>query len=196
MRRLAGPSGLKGPWNLEGPGDIEGNIHETAHWRGSAAEAGCEGMGGFFAGDNDVSASGDAGQQGRDVGGGDYFQEGVGGVVLQAANLAGGVVEGQAGIGTEGTDGGFVEAFLGRDAEVVFVAEVDEAHDAPEVVDPVGVIERHAPAVRLGRETPQEQDACTLREEGLKGMLFDVWRDHEAKLSIFNESYQYIVYLW
>ena len=190
MRALAVPSAF------EGPGDIEGNIHETAHWRGSAAEAGSEGLGGFFAGDNDVSALGDTGQQGRDVGGGDYFQEGVGGVVFEAANLAGGVVEGQALLGTEGADGGFVEAFLGRDAEVVFVAEVDEAHDAPEVVDPVGVIERHAPAVRLGRETPQEQDACTLRKEGLEGMLFDGWRDHGTKLSIFNESYQYIVHLW
>jgi hypothetical protein len=27
-------------------------------------------------------------------------------------------------------------------------------------------------------------------------MLFDGWRDHGAKLSIFNESYQYIVHLW
>ena len=59
-----------------------------------------EGLGGegagFFARGDEGVATGDAGQQGWDVRGGDDLQEGVGGVVFEAAYLAGGVVEGQA----------------------------------------------------------------------------------------------------
>ena len=99
-------------------------------------------------------------------------REGVGGVVAETADFAGGVVEGEALIGTEGADGGLVEAFLGRDAEVVLVGKVDDAHYAPEVVDPVGVIEGHAPAVGLGREAAQEEDAGARGQEGLERMEF------------------------
>ena len=59
-------------------------------------------------------------------------------------------------MGAELTYLGLVESFFFDYAEVVFVVEVDEADDAPEVVDPVGVVEWHAPAVGLGRETAQE----------------------------------------
>ena len=62
---------------------------------------------------------------------------------------------------------------------MVPVGEMDQAHDAPEVVDPVGVIKRHAPAVRLRRETAQEQDICVLRQEGLKRVCF---YHHPAKI--------------
>ena len=82
-----------------------------------------------------------------------------------------GVVEGQAVLGAEVFYGGLVEAFLVDDAEVVFIIKVDEADDAPEVVDPVGVIEWHAPAVGLGRETAQEEDPGVLGQEGLKGVM-------------------------
>ena len=54
----------------------------------------------------------------------------------------------------------------------------------PEVIDPVGVIERHAPPVRLWRKAPQEQDACALRQEWLEWMLFDV--HHRRKDSTFK----------
>ena len=134
-----------------------------------------EGLGGegagFFARGDKVVAVGDAGQQGGDVGGGDDLEEGVGRVVFQPPNLAGGVVERQAGVGAELPDPGFVEALLARHAEMILFPEVDDSHDTPEVVDPVGVVERHAPAVRLGREATQEQDARALRQEGFEGVL-------------------------
>ena len=134
-----------------------------------------EGLGGegagFFARGDEGVAMGDAGQHGRDVRGGDDLQEGVGGVVFEAAYLACGVVEREAGVGAELPDPGFVEALLARHAEMILFPEVDDAHDPPEVVDPVGVVERHAPAVRLGREATQEQDARALRQEGLEGVL-------------------------
>ena len=40
-------------------------------------------------------------------------------------------------------------------------------------LDLVHIVERHAPAERLGRETPEEQNPSALREEGLKGVFFD-----------------------
>ena len=123
---------------------------------------------GFFAGSDQRAAIRNPGQQGGDVGGGNYLQESVGGVVFQAADLAGGVVEGQAFIGTESSDGGFVKPFIGLDAEVIFVPEVDEAHYPPEIVDPVRVVERHAPTMRLRRETAQKQHPRPLRQERLK----------------------------
>jgi len=119
-------------------------------------------------------AVGDLGQKGGDVGGRDHLQEGVGGVVPEAPHFAGGVVEGQARIRAEAADHGLVKAFLPRQAKMLPVPKMNQAHDAPEVVDPVGVIERHAPAVRLGRKTPQEQDARSLREERLEWVALRV----------------------
>ena len=46
-----------------------------------------------------------------------------------------------------------IEAFFIRDAKVVFVAKMNQPHDAPEIIDPIWVIEWHAPAMRLGRKT-------------------------------------------
>ena len=57
---------------------------------------------------------------------------------------------------------------------MVFVGKVDYAHDAPEVVDPIGVVKRHAPAVGLGRETAQEEHARSLWEERLKWVALRV----------------------
>ena len=55
---------------------------------------------------------------------------------------------------------------------MVLVAKMDQSHDAPEVIDPVGVIEGHAPAVGLRRKTAEEKDARSVRQEGLEGVLF------------------------
>ena len=55
----------------------------------------------------------------------------------------------------------------------LIVPEVDLSHDPPEIVDPVRVVERHAPAVLLRRKTPQEQDSCTLRRERLERMFLN-----------------------
>ena len=55
---------------------------------------------------------------------------------------------------------------------MVLIGKMDEAHYAPEVVDPVGVIEWHTPAVGLGREAAQEEDAGAHRQKGLERMEF------------------------
>ena len=59
---------------------------------------------------------------------------------------------------------------------MVFVIEVNQSHDSPEIVNPVGIIKWHAPAMRLGRETAQKQNPCILRQEWFKRMLFGVHR--------------------
>ena len=132
-----------------------------------------------MAGGDDGAAVRDALEEGGDVGGGDDFEEGVGGVVSETAHFARRVVEGEALIGTKGADGGLVEALFGRDAEVVFIGKMDEAHYAPEVVDPVGVVEWHAPAVGLGREAAQEEDAGARGQKWFERMAFGV---HGVKL--------------
>ena len=147
------------------------DVNIFAHGRDGAVEGLGDDGAGFFAGGDEGVAMGDAGQHGRDVRGGDDLQEGVGGVVFEAAYLACGVVEREAGVGAELPDPGFVETLFAWHAEMILFPEVDDAHDTPEVVDPVGVVERHAPAVRLGREAAQEQDARALRQEGFEGVL-------------------------
>ncbi len=73
-----------------------GEVHPAANGRDGAVEGlGCEGAG-FLAGGDERVARRDAGEEARDVGGGDDLQKGVGGVVFEATYLAGGVVEGQA----------------------------------------------------------------------------------------------------
>ena len=113
-------------------------------------------------------------QQCGDIGLCYYLQKGVGGIVFQTADLGCGVIEGQAFLGAEVAYIGLIETFFFDDAESVLIVEVYQAHDAPEVIDPVGVVKRHAPAVRLRRETAQEQDLCVLRQEGLKRVRLNV----------------------
>ena len=132
----------------------------------------CHDGAGFFAGGDEGVAVGDTGQQRGDVGGGDDFEEGVGGVVLEAADFGGGVIKRQTFPRGERSYSSFVEALFANHAEVILVPEVNQPHDPPEVVDPVRVIKRHAPAVRLGRETPQKEDACAFGQEWLEWMFF------------------------
>ena len=74
-------------------------------------------------------------------------------------------------MGAEFANIGLIEAFFCGVAEVVFVVEMNQPHDSPEVVDPVGVIERHAPAVRLRRETAQKKDPGVFRQKRFKRVL-------------------------
>ena len=146
--------GAGGGWHAV---EAEGaDINMSADGRDGAGEGLGDDGTGFFAGGDESVAGRDSGQESGNIGGGDDFEEGVGGVVLQAADFGGGVVEGEAGVGTEGANQSFVKPLLARHTEVRLVPKVNQPHDAPEVVDPVGVIERHAPAVLLRRETAEE----------------------------------------
>ena len=168
-------------------------IDVSAERREGASEGFGGELGGFLAGGDKGVARRDPGEEGGDVGGLNHLQEGVGGIVLEAAHLAGGVVEGEALAGAEGADRRFVEAFLARHAEVVLVAEMDQAQDAPEVVDPVGVVERHAPAVRLRREAAQKQDTRAFRKKWLKRVLLSAHsknrRSHGINITSFPRRY-------
>ena len=96
--------------------------------------------------------------------------------------MGGGVVESQSVLCAEVFYGLLIEAFFFDDAEVVFIIEMYQADDAPEVVDPVGVIERHAPAVGLGRETAQKQHPGVLRQKWLKRVLLYIHRSQRYKM--------------
>ena len=145
-------------------------IDTSADRRDGAGESGGDDLGGFFTGGDEGVAVGDTGQQRADVGGGDYFQEGVGGVVSEAADFAGGVVEGETGFGAKVANRSLVKPLFARHAEVLLVPKVNQPHDAPEVVDPVRVIERNTPAVWLGRKAAEEQDTRVRGQEGLERM--------------------------
>ena len=147
-----------------------------ANFRDWAVECAADNLCGLLASGDNCCAEGDLLQQCGDIGRRYYLEVGIGGVVFEAADLGGGVVECQAVLGTELAYGGLVEAFLAYDAEVVLVVEMDKADDAPEVIDPVGVIEWHAPAVGLGRETAQKQYSGVAGQERLERMrLYAHW---------------------
>ena len=152
---------------------VNSEVDAAPDWGNGAFEGGSDDLGGFLTGGDQGVTLRDAGEQGGHIGSFHDLQKGVGGVVTKATHLAGCVVERQSLGGAERPDQGLVKAFFGRDAKMVFVGKVDKAHDAPEVVDPIGVVKRHAPAVGLGRETPEEQNPGSLREERLKGVFFD-----------------------
>ena len=135
-----------------------------------AVECAGNDLGGLLTGGYYGGAEGDLLQQCGDIGCCDYFKESIGSVVFQAAYLGGSVVEGQASLGAEFLYRGLVEAFFFDYAEVVFIVEMYQADDAPEVVDPVGVIKWHAPAMGLRREAAQKEYLGVLGQEGLKGM--------------------------
>ena len=149
------------------------DVDASADGRGGAAELRRDLLRGLLAGGYQVVTVRNLPQQRRDVGRGNHLQEGVGGIVAEAAYRAGGVIEGEAFLRAEGADRGLVETLFAADAEMVLVAEVDEAHDAPEIIDPVRVEERHAPPFLLWRETPEEQDPCALRQERFERMRLD-----------------------
>lgn len=77
----------------DGTAHRHGKINTSTHGRDRAAEGVGNDLGGFLAGGDKGAAQGDSGQQGGEVGGGDHLKEGVGGVVAEAADFAGGVVK-------------------------------------------------------------------------------------------------------
>ena len=149
---------------------VEAHFHIPTHDRYGTTKPFGDDAGGLFARGDQVAAGGDAGQQPPNIRWRDHFQKGIGGIVLQAPDFAGGVVECEALGGAELPNERFVKPLFCRDAEVILVAEMDDAEDAPEVVDPVWVVERHAPAVWLGRETAQKEHASPDGQEGLERM--------------------------
>ena len=114
---------------------------------------------------------GNVAQQGCDVGGLDDFQKLVAGIVFQPAYLGGCVIEGQALFRCEVGDALSVEAFFSLNLETGLVAVMDESHDAPEVVHPVGVEEVHAPACLGRRKSAEEEGVCMGWQKGLKRVV-------------------------
>jgi hypothetical protein len=57
---------------------------------------------------------------------------------------------------------------------MVLIGMENQAHNAPEIIDPVRVVKRHTPAVRLGRKTAQEEHTRPFRQERLERMPLDV----------------------
>lgn len=110
-------------------------------------------------------------QEGVDVGGQDNLQELVRGIVLQAAYGGGGVVETYALVLQEGDDEVKAEGLCLGVHEMVLVAKENEALYAPMVVDEVGIVEVHAPALPLRRETAQEEHTAVLWQKGVQRMV-------------------------
>lgn len=110
-------------------------------------------------------------QEGVDVGRQDNLQELVRGIVLQAAYGGGGVVEAYALVLQEGDDEVKAEGLCLGVHEMVLVAKEDESLYAPVVVDKVGIVEVHAPALPLWRETAQEEHTAVLWQKGVQRMV-------------------------
>ena len=110
-------------------------------------------------------------QEGVDVGGEDNLQELVRGIVLQAAYGGGGVVEAYALVLKKGNDEVKAEGLCLGVHKMVLVAKENEALYAPMVVDEVGIVEVHAPALPMWRETAQEEHTAILWQKGVQRMV-------------------------
>ena len=110
-------------------------------------------------------------QEGMDVGGQDNLQELVRGIVLQAAYGGGGVVKAYALVHQEGDDEVKAEGLCRGVHEMVLVAKENEALYAPVVGDEVGLVEVHAPALPLWRETAQEEHTAVLWQKGVQRVV-------------------------
>ena len=110
-------------------------------------------------------------QEGVDVGGQDNLQELVRGIVLQAAYGGGGVVEADALVVKKGDDEVKAEGLCLGVHEMVLVAKENEALYAPVVVDEVGIVEVHAPALPLRRKTAQEEHTAVLWQKRVQRMV-------------------------
>ena len=106
-----------------------------------------------------------------DVGGQDNLQELVRGIVLQAAYGGGGVVEAYALVHQEGDDEVKAEGLCLGVHKMVLVAKEDESLYAPMVVDEVGIVEVHAPALPLRWETTQEEHTAVLWQKRVQRMV-------------------------
>lgn len=106
-----------------------------------------------------------------DVGGKNNLQELVRGIVLQASHGGGGVVEAYALVHQEGDDKVQAECLCRSVHEMVLVTKENEALYAPMVVDEVGIVEVHAPAFPLRRETAQEEHTAVLWQEWVQRMV-------------------------
>lgn len=110
-------------------------------------------------------------QEGMDVGGQDNLQKLVRGIVLQAAYGGGGVIEADALVHQEGDDEVKAEGLCLGIHEMVLVAKENEALYAPMVVDEIGIVEIHAPALPLWRETAQKEHTAVLWQKGVQRMV-------------------------
>ena len=129
-------------------------------------------VGSFLSGGDDGRATRDLSEQSGKVGRGDDFQKLVRRIILKTADGGSRVVQGDAFVEQELHNHFFLETFGPFIYKPIPVAMENVSHDAPHVVDEVRVVEIHAPAFFLGRETAQHQQACVGRKERLQGMLF------------------------
>ena len=111
-------------------------------------EAVAEGGGGELAGGDDGIALGHTVEHRLYVGFLDDVEVFVGGGVLGAHYPCGSVIHGNAFLPEECLNPWLVKPLFSFDDKVLLVAEEDDAHNAPHVILEVGVIERHAPAMR------------------------------------------------
>ena len=127
----------------------------------------------FYSGRSYEAAVGHCGDESGDVALLDDLEEFVGGVAGEASDGEAGVAQGDMAFGQQLFY--FVEAVAGEVGcqQCVFVAFEDEAHDAPEVVDSVGVVEVHRPAAARRRKGADEQDDGAVGSKGLPRVVFN-----------------------
>ena len=113
----------------------------------------------------------EAGEESAHVSGLQDLQESVAGVVLEAADLGGGVLKGEAGAAAKFNYGIVVETPAGRSHKVLGIAKMHQAHYPPEIIVEIWVEEVHRPPRAGWRETAKEQDPGSCRQEWLQWMI-------------------------
>ena len=110
-------------------------------------------------------------QESMNVGRQYNLQKLVRGIVLQSAHGGGGIIETNALVVKEGNDKVKTECLCLGVHKIVLVAKEYESLNAPMVVDEVGIVEVHAPALPLWRETAQEEHTAILWQKRVQRMV-------------------------
>ena len=176
-RISAGSRGHPPPLQGSAPG---GQVEMTADRRNIRAGTG-RGKDGrqLFAGlaarGHDAAAERHLREKRPDIGRHQDFQKSIRRIVFQAPDTYRRVEESQAMLLAECYNPLAVKHFSppDRGLEAFCVSEMDQALDAPEVIDKVGVEEIHRPALARRRETAEKKRRRVRRQERLKRMVLD-----------------------
>ena len=96
-------------------------VDTSTYGRDFAAECLSDNTCSLFTGSYKSIAHGDLLQQRRNIGGRNHLQESIGGIVAQATDLAGGVIESQPLAGAEIPNQCFIETLFRRNAKVILI---------------------------------------------------------------------------
>ena len=101
------------------------------------------------------------------------FQESIGSITLQTPYFSGGVEESKTFVARKLFNGSLIKSFFPFNHEVLAILKKQKPHDAPKIIDEVGIKEKHAPARLRRRKAAEEEPLRIWGKKRLERMSFD-----------------------